>query len=216
LGIASAVGLAGVVAANWWVDRKAMSSVHCDVDTAPERQVAIVPGAGVRPDGVPSAILEDRLAAALALYEAQKVRKILVSGDHHARAYDETNAMQRWLVERGVPDEDVFMDHAGVRTFDTMERAAKVFVVRSAIVCTQQFHLYRSVFLARRAGIDAVGLAVDRRVYLHAERHQLRETLAKTLAVADTYLLRTRARHLGDVIPINGDGRVTHDGAADN
>ena len=125
--------------------------------------------------------------------------------------YDEPNAMRRWLVDRGVPDEHVFMDHAGLRTLDTMERAAKVFLVRSAIVCTQQFHLHRAVFLAQRAGIDAVGVRADRRRYLNRRRDALREFVAKSVAFLDSYVWRRQPRHGGEPIPITGDGRATHD-----
>jgi SanA protein len=179
------------------------------IDDAPPRLVAIVPGCRVHPDGTPSAMLEDRLAAALALYRAGKVEKILVSGDHGAPEYDEVAAMRRWLEARGVAGEDVFSDHAGFRTLDTMMRAAEVFGVEGAIVCTQRFHLARAVFLARRAGIDAVGVPADRRVYKGARLNELRETYARAAAFLDVNVLHTSPRFLGERIPITGDGRET-------
>jgi SanA protein len=193
------------------VVRAATPYLYAGVDDVPPRLAAIVPGCRVYPDGTPSAMLEDRLAAALALYRAGKVQKILVSGDHGAPEYDEVAAMRRWLEDRGAKGEDVFSDHAGFRTRDTMERAASVFEVKGAIVCTQEFHLARSVFLARRAGIDAVGVPADRRVYLSMRINRLRETYARAGAFLDANVLHTSPRFHGPKIPITGDGRATRD-----
>lgn len=212
VGLAVALAATGAaVAANLWIERRSRAWIHVAADTLPPRTVAIVPGARVYPDGTPSPPLLDRLRTALDLYRAGRVRKVLVSGDHHAPEYDEVNAMWRWLSEQGVPPEDLFLDHAGLRTLDTMERARHVFRVEDAVICTQAFHLPRAVFLARRAGIDAVGLVADRQPYAHARANAAREFLASALAVADSYLLGTGPRHLGAPIPIEGDGRATHD-----
>jgi SanA protein len=204
-----ASGIAGSFLASAWLVRRAAPHMHRDLETVPARSVVIVPGCRVHDDGTPSATLEDRLAGALELYEAGKVERVLVSGDHSRRAYDEVGVMQRWLVERGVPDEDVFSDHAGLRTLDTMERAARVFEVRDAIISTQEFHLPRSIFLAREAGIDAVGYVADRRVYSARRTDAARERLAHVKALLDVYVLGTEPRHLGEPIPITTDARVT-------
>lgn len=196
---------------NEWVRRESAPHMHSDADSVPHRSVAIVPGAMVFADGTPSSVLEDRLEAARVLHEAGRVERILVSGDHQGADYDEPNAMRRWLVARGVPSGDVFMDHAGIRTFDTMERAARVFLVRDAVVCTNEFHLGRSVFLARKAGIDAVGLVADRRPYRGHVKNLAREVLARSRAFLDVYVLGTRARHLGPPIPIDGGAEASHD-----
>jgi SanA protein len=191
------------------VVREASPYLRSGIDDAPQRFVAIVPGCRVHPDGTPSAMLEDRLATALALYRAGKVEKILVSGDHGAPEYDEVTAMRRWLEARGAKGEDVFSDHAGFRTLDTMVRAAEVFGVEGAIVCTQRFHLARAVFLARRAGIDAVGVPADRRTYRGARLNELRETYARAAAFLDVRVLGKGPRFAGPKIPITGDGRAT-------
>lgn len=179
----------------------------------PESRVAIVLGARVDASGKPSAALEDRLQAALELYRAKKVRRILVSGDHGRNDYDEVNAMRSWLVARGVDSSDVFMDHAGFRTYDTMRRAHEVFEVDKAIICTQRYHLARSIGLARYAGIDAVGLVADRRVYAHASGNQRREFLARGLAALDMINPFSAPKHLGPKIPIDSDSSRTHDHA---
>lgn len=165
--------------------------------------VAIVPGASVHRDGTPSPQLEGRLSTALALVRAGRVKQVLVSGARNG-AYDEAGAMLRWLTQRGVPAPAVVDDHAGFRTLDTMERAARVFGVRQAVVCTQSFHLPRAVFLARRAGIDAVGLAADGQSRDRSAWDSLREALANLMAVVDSYLLNRQPRDPGAPRPSNG------------
>ena len=138
--------------------------------------------------------------------------RILVSGDHGTAAYDEVNAMHRWLVGHGVPSEDIFLDHAGLRTWDTMVRAARVFGIDGAVVCTQRFHLPRALYLARAAGLDAVGLVADRGPDPHRRWNALRERFAVPVAVLDVWTRRA-PHHLGPPISIEGDARATHDGA---
>lgn len=208
-GVAAAVALGAAITTNVWLVHSASPYMYAAAELAPARLVAIVPGARVYASGAPSATLVDRLATALELYRTKKVRKILVSGDHSTRHYDEVKAMRRWLSERGVAESDLFSDHAGLRTLDTMERAARIFQVKDATICTQEFHLARSVFLARRAGIDAVGVVADRREYSEWFANELREFLARSAAWLDSYILATEPRHLGPPIPITGDGRLT-------
>ncbi|MBI5512963.1 MAG: YdcF family protein [Deltaproteobacteria bacterium] len=174
-------------------------------EAVPARAVALVLGARVLPDGTPGALLADRLAAARALYLRGTVRRVLVSGDHGRVGYDEVNAMRRWLVAHEVPSSAVVLDHAGFRTLDSMDRAARVFGVRSAVVCTQRFHLPRAVFLARSRGLDAVGLAADGRGGPGSRTDRLRERVAVARALADVYLLGTGARLVGPQIPADGD-----------
>lgn len=197
--------------ADWLVGVGARGFQYVGVGQAPEAQAAIVLGAAVWSGGRPSPVLEDRLLTGVELYRAGKVKKLLLSGDHGRRSYDEVNAMRRFVVRRGVAERDVFMDHAGFSTYETMYRARDVFRVRSAIVVTQQFHLPRAVFLARRLGLDAVGVAADRRPYVGVEYLRMREVLARNKAVLDLYVLRSRPTFLGPAMPITGDGRATHD-----
>lgn len=207
LGLAAAALVGG---ANAWILSQA-GPLFEDPASVPPRTVAIVPGARVLRDGTPMPALEDRLQAALDLWRAGRVRVILVSGDHGTAGYDEVNGMQRWLADRGVPTDAIFLDHAGLRTLDTMVRAAQVFQVRDAVICTQRFHLPRSLYLARHAGIDAVGLVADRRAYTDARQDALREVVARTKAVLDVAVLGTGPRHLGEPIPIDGSAAASHD-----
>jgi SanA protein len=190
--------------------RSSAASTFSSAD-APSRPVVIVLGARVSAAGEPSAALEDRLLCALDLVRAGRARDVLVSGDHGRREYDEVNAMRSWLVARGVASDRVYMDHAGFRTLDTMARAKVVFGVRSALVCTQRFHLARSLWLARAHGIDAAGVVADRRVYPARRFDATREFLARVKAVLDTTVLRTRPRFEGPAIPVGSDARRTHD-----
>ena len=124
------------------------------------------------------------------LWRAGKAAKILVSGDDRASMNHESTAMRASLLEQGVPAEAIEMDPAGYRTYDTMVRAARVYGVKQAVVCTSEFHLLRSLYLAHSAGIDALGMAGDRQVYRSARRYYLRERLAVLMAVADVWLGR--------------------------
>jgi SanA protein len=173
--------------------------------------VAIVLGAAVRPDGTPSHALEDRLAQAVELYRAGKVGKLLLSGDHGQERYDETNGMRKWVLEQGVAPEDVFCDHAGFSTFDTMARARSVFGITRAIVVTQRFHLARSLYTAREAGIEAQGTPCDRRTYRKGPWFELRELGSRTKACAQASGLWPSTALAGTPIPIEGDGRASWD-----
>ena len=173
-------------------------------------EVALVLGAGLRPDGSPSLMLDDRLTAAADLYRGGRVKTILASGDHGSHAYDEVNAMRARLVELGVPDEDVFTDHAGFDTWSSVVRAKKVFGAEDVVVVTQRFHLARAIWLARRAGLDANGVAADKHAYGDkALTAQVREVFARAKSVGEVLIGRD-PRYLGPRIDLEGDGRVTY------
>lgn len=211
LSVLGAVAGVGLLAARAVVGRSTRGRLYHDVDSVPSRSVAIVPGARVWADGRPSHPLVDRLETAWRLYTLGKVHRILVSGDHGRADYDEANAMRRYLVARGVPSDDVVLDHAGFRTLDTMDRAANVFGVTGAVVVTQGFHLPRSVYLARHAGIDAVGLEATPREYGGRLSDTVREPIAVARAVLDAAVLGTRARLLGPAVPVMGDATRSYD-----
>lgn len=177
--------------------------------SAPHAQVALVLGALVYDDGRPSPMLRDRIAAGAALYRAGKVDRVLVSGDHGRTEYDEVNVMRRELIRAGVPARDVFTDHAGFDTLNSVVRARKVFQVRSALIVSQGFHLPRAVWLAERAGLEAHGVAADVGGYGgQGRRGALREIVARTKAAADV-VTGADPKFLGDPIPITGDARAS-------
>ncbi len=178
-------------------------------EDAPSAPVAIVLGARVWDSGTPSPMLADRLATAVRLYHLGKVQKLLLSGDHGQREYDEVNAMLHYVRDRGVPDEDVFTDHAGFSTYDTMYRARDVFEVTSALVVTQRFHLERAVYTGRELGLDVVGVPADIQPYADEARLAARDWLARVKAFFQLHVTHPLPRYLGPAIPIDGDGRAT-------
>ena len=121
----------------------------------------LVLGCGVRPNGEPSLMLQDRLDMGLALYEAGAAPKLLMSGDHSRSDYDEVNAMKDYVMDRGVPSDDVFMDHAGFSTYESMYRARDIFQAKKLVIVSQEYHLYRAVYDARQLGLDAWGVAAE-------------------------------------------------------
>lgn len=174
--------------------------------------VALVLGAGLRPDGSPSLMLADRLETAARLYREGKVGKILASGDHGTEAYDEASAMRAGLVELGVPDELVFTDHAGFDTWSSVVRAKRVFGATRVTIVSQRFHLARAVWLARRAGLKANGVAADLHPYgSKGSEASAREVLARVKAVGEV-VFRRQPKFLGPRIDLNGDGRSTAGG----
>ncbi len=167
----------------------------------------LVLGAGVWPSG-PSPVLEDRLKTALELYRAGKAPRILVSGDHGRPEYDEPGAMASWLAAHGVPEDAIFLDHAGFDTHSSMVRAQRVFGAERVIVVTQEFHLPRALYLAKAAGLEAEGVSADRRRYEGARWYAAREVVSRTRAVVNATLGRA-PRFLGPPVDLGGDGRVT-------
>jgi SanA protein len=159
------------------------------VETAPRRRVAIVFGAGITGDGRPLPALADRVWTAAQLYKAGKVDVLLMSGDNRFVEYNEPAAMRRYALEQGVPDEDIVLDYAGRRTYDTCYRASYIFGVEDAVLVTQWFHLDRALYTCNRLGIDAVGVAADRREYYAIRFWWWRELAATTAAWLDLNLL---------------------------
>lgn len=150
------LGFAGIAGSNAWVARAARGRAYASVDGVPSRSVAIVPGARVH-NGKPFIHLQARLQMALSLYQGGRVKAILVSGNETVESAEVT-AMTNWLLERGVARKDILADSGGSRTRETMNRAAEVFDVHDAVVCTQDVNVERSVYLAQQAGIDAVAV----------------------------------------------------------
>jgi vancomycin permeability regulator SanA len=212
LALVAAAFVAGVAAVNLVVlrggaaDLENAASSPAPLTGPPD--CALVLGAGVRDDGTPSDVLRDRLDESLALYRGGRVRKIIVSGDHHTPEYDEPNAMRRYLEAKGVPPADIFMDHAGVDTYSSVWRAKHVFGAERVLVVTQRFHLARAVWVARSLGMEADGSAADRHVYRGIAWLEMREVVSRTKAFVDVAIGR-EARHRGPRIDLEGDGRVT-------
>ena len=184
----------------WWVDWRYKPRIYT-VEAVPERRVAIVFGAGITGDGRPLPALADRVWTAAELYRAGKVGKLLMSGDNRFIEYNEPEAMRRYALAQGVPDEDIVLDYAGRRTYDTCYRAGYIFQVQDAILVTQWFHLDRALYTCDKLGIDAVGVAADRREYSYIRFWWWRELAAVTQAWLDLNLLHPTPV-LGGKLPI--------------
>lgn len=168
----------------------------------------IVLGAGVWKDNEPSPMLKDRLNKAIELYQAGVSPKLIMSGDHGTKTYDEVNVMKEYAVSHGIDESDIFMDHAGFSTYDSMYRMAHIFDVKKAVIVTQQYHLYRAVYIANQLGVDGYGVATDDFSYGGQMYRELREIVARDKDFVQT-LFKPEASIMGDKISLNQDAKVT-------
>lgn len=195
---------------DWRMDRKARTRIHRSMDDLPETTVALVLGARVMPNRKPSAMLEDRILAAVDLYRAGKVKKLLMSGDNSESTYDEVTAMRSFAIGLGVPSDDVVRDFAGFRTYDSIYRARDLWDVHEAIIVTQRFHLPRALYIARNLGVDAWGYVADLRTYSRESyrRSRLREVLGRAAAFLDVRILKPEPHFLGPKETLSGDAQM--------
>ena len=171
----------------------------------------LVLGAGV--DGTTlSHMLEDRVKTGINLYELGSAPKILMSGDHGSDDYDEVNAMKNYAKEQGVPSEDIFMDHAGFSTYESMYRARDVFQAEKIIIISQEYHLHRAIYIAEYLGLEAYG--VDSQLRSYAADTNIYNTIREFLARNKEFIyvrLNPEPTYLGEAIPISGNGDETND-----
>lgn len=193
-----------IIAANTVIYLAAKPYIYNDATKVPNAEAALIPGAAIFQDGALSSIFIDRADMAIKLYEEKKVSKILVSGDNSTVTHNEVNPVRLYLISKGIPDQDIFLDHAGFDTYSTMYRARDIFGISSVLITTQSFHLPRAVFIARELGINAYGVNADVGHILF--RNNVREVFADEKAVLDLVLNR-KPKYLGEKIPISGDGR---------
>ena len=167
----------------------------------------LVLGAGVRDDGTPSDMLYDRVSVSTEVYTALGDTPILMSGDHTGD-YNEVGVMKSLATELGVPSEDIFLDHEGYSTYESLYRAKAVFGAKKIIIITQEYHLHRALYIARELGMEAMGVSADLRPYRLQGRYNAREHLARfkdffTAAKGDY------DGHLDPPVDLNGDGNLT-------
>ncbi|MBO5330406.1 MAG: YdcF family protein [Anaerotignum sp.] len=170
----------------------------------------LVLGCGVREDGTPSLMLRDRLETGVALYEAGAAPKLLMSGDHGRKDYDEVNLMKDYAMEKGIPSEDIFMDHAGFSTYDSMVRARDIFCAKTVVIVSQEYHLYRALYLAEKLGLEAYGVPALDVNYRGQAYREFREMLARSKDFC-TAVIQPQPKFLGEKIPISGNGDMTND-----
>lgn len=170
----------------------------------------IILGVGIWGDK-PSHMLEDRLQEGIKLYQNNVSDKIIMSGDHGKKEYDEVNIMKNYAIEKGIPSENIFMDHAGFSTYESIYRAKEIFQAKKIVIVTQKYHLYRALYIANRLGIEAYGVGSDPRQYVGATNREIREILARNKDFIKC-IFKPKPTYLGDTIPVNGNGDVTNDG----
>lgn len=170
----------------------------------------LILGAGVWDNGRPSQMLADRLQQGIELYQAGASDRLLMSGDHGRMEHDEVNVMKAYAMERGIPSEHIFMDHAGFSTYESMYRAREIFQAEKIIIVTQRYHMYRALYIAKSLGLDAYGVASDPWQYTGQKYRELREFAAR---IKDFFyvIIKPEPTYLGDTIPVYGDGDVTND-----
>lgn len=169
----------------------------------------MVLGAGIRDDETPTPMLKDRLDTGILLYELGIAPKLLLTGDNGQVGHNEIHVMLNYVKKAGVPEEDIFCDHAGFSTYDSMYRAQSIFGVSSLVVVTQTYHEYRSLYVGEKLGMTVKGVSADQMKYSGQAMREIREVLAR---VKDFFkvLSRPESQLGGDAIPINGNGLITH------
>lgn len=168
----------------------------------------LVLGCLVKPDGTPSGMLEDRLLTGIQLWESGASDTLLMSGDHGQKEYDEVNTMRNYAIDKGVPAERVFMDHAGFSTYESIYRAKEIFGAKKVIIVTQEYHLYRALHIAESFGIEAFGVTADLHTYYGQTSRDLREIVARNKDFIWS-VFKPKPKYLGDPIDLNGSGTVT-------
>lgn len=173
----------------------------------------IVLGAGIWGDK-PSPMLEDRLLEGINLYENNVSNKILMSGDHGREEYDEVNIMKNYAIEKGIPSENIFMDHAGFSTYESIYRAKEIFEAKKVVIVTQKYHLYRALYIANKLELEAYGVNSDPRQYVGSTYRELREILARDKDFIKC-IFKPEPTYLGESIPVSGNGDITNDNKKD-
>ena len=206
------VGVIALCSINGYVKSVAKERIVTVEETATLEDVdcIIVLGCQVRDDGTLSHMLRDRLMRGLEVYHAGAAPKLLMSGDHGRKEYDEVNAMKQYAIENGVPSEHVFMDHAGFSTYETVYRAKEIFEADKVIIITQEYHLYRALYIADKLGLEVYGVSADLNKYAGQSMRDFREVLARCKDWA-MCIFKPEPTYLGESIPVNGNGDVTND-----
>lgn len=206
------LGIAAVFGINAWVTGSVKANILAPGQAADLTDIdcILVLGCQVKDDGEPSHMLRDRLITAVDLYKQGAAPKLLMSGDHGQRGYDEVNTMKRFALDAGVPSADIFMDHAGFSTYESICRAKKVFGVDKLLIVTQEYHLYRAMYAAEQFGMEAYGVSADLDTYYGQFHRDVREVLAR---VKDFMMciFKPNPTYLGDPIDISGSGNATND-----
>ena len=208
LGIVLLIGIAAVSLSVYMVKATEKNIFTADTFKNDEKADCIlILGAGVK-DGKPKPMLRDRLLAGIELYKSGAAEKIIMSGDRGRADYDEVNVMRAFALEQGVSAEDIFLDHAGFSTYDSVYRAKNIFGAENIIILSQKYHLYRALYIAESLGVKAAGVSADLNPYGGQLKRDIREIIARDKDFFKC-IVKPEAEIMGDKIPLDGDGSIT-------
>lgn len=208
-----------IIAIAFGINFYVKSSVKSQIITEKEAEnlsdvdCILILGAGVWGDK-PSPMLEDRLIEGINLYNNNVSGKIIMSGDHGKEDYDEVNIMKEYAIQKGIPSENIFMDHAGFSTYESIYRAKEIFGAKKMVIVTQKYHLYRALYIANKLGVEACGVNSDPRKYVGETSREIREILARDKDFVKC-IFKPKPTYLGESIPVSGNGDLTNDSKKD-
>ncbi len=205
------IGLSGVLAINIEViniGKLRIISME-EIKTDDEYDCILILGAGVKGEN-PSHMLKERLDTGIEIYNKRLINTFIMSGDHGQINYDEVNVMKNYALKEGVSSSDVFMDHAGFSTYDSLYRAKYVFGVKKVLIVTEEYHLYRALYIARMLGIDAYGVDATKDIYYGQTGREIREVLARNKDFFKA-LIKPKSKYVGSSISLDQNGDVTND-----
>ena len=208
LGIVLLIGIAAVSLSVYMVKATEKNIFTADTFKNDEKADCIlILGAGVK-DGKPKPMLRDRLLTGIELYKSGAAEKIIMSGDHGRADYDEVNVMRAFALEQGVSAEDIFLDHAGFSTYDSVYRAKNIFGAESIITVSQKYHLYRALYISEKLDVKAAGVSANLNTYGGQLKRDIREIIARDKDFFKC-IVKPEAEIMGDKIPLDGDGSIT-------
>lgn len=205
------LGMSFMLGINAYVIRSATNRILSPEEAASlDADCILILGAGVWGNSIPSYLLEDRLLQGIALFNQGASDRIIMSGDHGREEYDEVNVMKQFAIRKGIPSENIFMDHAGFSTYESLYRARDVFGAKKILIVTQEYHMYRALYVAGKLGLDAYGVTSDLRQFSGQFLRDAREILAR---VKDFFyvIVTPEPKYLGEKIPLSGSGDLTND-----
>ena len=208
LGIVLLIGIAAVSLSVYMVKATEKNIFTADTFKNDEKADCIlILGAGVK-DGKPKPMLRDRLLTGIELYKSGAAEKIIMSGDHGRADYDEVNVMRAFALEQGVRAEDIFLDHAGFSTYDSVYRAKNIFGAENIIIVSQKYHLYRALYISEKLDVKAAGVSANLNTYGGQLKRDIREIRARDKDFFKC-IVKPEAEIMGDKIPLDGDGSIT-------
>lgn len=205
------LSIVGILTVNFYVVLSTKSRI-ISIDEAKDLtdvDCILVLGAGVY-GNKPRPMLEDRILTGIELYNNGVAKKIIMSGDHGQEDYDEVNVMKSYAVDEGINSSDIFMDHAGFSTYDSIYRLKEIFEVDKVVIVTQEYHLYRALYIAKELEIEAYGVSANLRDYPGQFKREVREILARDKDLVKV-IFKPSSTYVGETIPVTGDGNITND-----